>query len=191
LGYYGNALQAYEKIGERLPRYEHATIGAASVFIILKRYDRAEELLSSLNENTLAYWYGEHVKGMMLLKKNLARQARDTFTKNIQMCPYYRVRKLLELGLATANLRLGRLSEIKIKSDGDEPIRKILLAHTLFALGNNRAAKTVYDFANDNLTPTLKQLRAAIGVRYGIEKGDVRSTAWIFDREEDAVLQAA
>jgi tetratricopeptide (TPR) repeat protein len=193
LGHYQDALNAYEVVIQRRPDYAPARYGKAAVFVLMKEFGAADQLLPSGEARTSAEWVGLHIRGMMDLKKGHIDKAIEVLTRGIVDNPFHREQQFFKTALAAAEIRKKHYREaVDLVLRIDDPISHVLRMHSLAELGDSPHAQLAYHSVNDNAPPNVTLLKDAIAGYYGLGKQKASySNGWILEQEMEVLLQAA
>ena len=194
LGHLEEAIEAYEKVEEVSPRVKSVPHAKAAIYVAMKKFDEAEELISLKEYQTYDDWIAFHIKCMILLKTKKYKEAKDELEFGLEFNPFEGQRKYFQNSLMIVNLYEGNLDEAgKYIVEDSAPLTNILRMHYFCETKQLVEAKKAYSSVADSCTPVLSLLRDELGVRYNISPGKAKySKEWVFEQEcQNILLKAA
>jgi tetratricopeptide (TPR) repeat protein len=193
MGRLEEALREYEGIRARFPSDKYSQVGMAAVLVLLGRYDEALRLVAVQTPRTLNEWVGQHIRGMVSLKKGDLVAAIQIFERGLHESPWHVTWSYFRRALAVARLSRSEFSAA-VDALGDEhaPVSEVLRGHAFGGLGQTEEAKTALDRAKGYELPVLVEVRGELVLRYVVResKTSIRSDDWLFERECELVLAA-
>jgi len=139
-------------------------------------------------------WIGNHIRGMILLRKGQVEDAVSLFLHGVNECPFYYSREYFQAALAIAHLRMRdfpRSSELltEVKSPSLRPQVDLLLLHAYGEMGKVEAARTAYNKVVTGPWGRRDPL-AELERRYVFCKGALHNDDWVVDKEIEFLLAA-
>ena len=194
LGKLKEAADAYDFILERTPRKQTVKNAKAAILTVLRRYEAALQLLPQGEALTRDEWVGEHIRGMIFLKRGALDSALKIFASGLAKIPFENQRKYFESALAVTKLRMKKFEQAAacLRED-QEPLTNLLRMHALGGLKQVARAQEVFQNLESACPRKLIPLRDELAARYGLASMKPRhSSEWIFDEEcKHVLLEAA
>lgn len=193
LRHFDDALKAYNDIITRWPDMIGAKHSKAAILVLLNRLDEAEGLLPLGEPRTLDEWIANHVRGMILLKRDRAQEAIDHFSYGLRTVPFFQERAFFENALAVAYIKLEKFERAsQVLSGRSRPVSNVLLMHAYAGRGDEKRALDIYQRIQSGATAEVIELSREIARRYALQAEQPKhSDSWIFDMECQAVLLEA
>jgi tetratricopeptide (TPR) repeat protein len=193
LGLLEEAIKAYEKVEQLSPRLKSVPHAKAAIFVAMKKFEKAEELISIQEPKTRDDWIAFHIKCMILLKTNNYEDAKDKLEFGLKFNPFADQKKYFLNSLSAINLFEGNLDETRNYICEDQtPLTNIIRMHYFCEARQFNEAKKAYSSVKDRCTPILSSLRDELGARYNILPIKAKySKQWIFEQECKNILLKA
>jgi tetratricopeptide (TPR) repeat protein len=194
LGKFRDALDAYDALIKRNPISLALRNAKASILVVLQRYDEAQRLLATGTPETREDWISYHIRGMILLKKDMLSPAIRHLKKGLELIPFADQRKYFQNALAIATLRQDQYYEATQYIGGSrESITDALRIHAFGGLKRLDQASQAYTRLLQVCPPNLVPLRNELAAKYKLT-GSLPSHdgRWIFEQEcQNVLLEAA
>lgn len=193
LGDFDNAMRVYDDIMMRWPEWVGAKHSKAAILVVLEKYREAENLLSEEEPSTIDDWIASHVRGMILLKRNLVDEAIAHFASGLKRVPFTRERVYFQNALAAGYLRKKEFTKASdVLGRPAEAISKVLLFHAFAASGETKQASNILVAVQFRGSAKIIDLTNEIARRYHVHTETPKyDENWIFDRECEAILLEA
>jgi len=194
LGNLREALDAYDVLIKRNPVSPSLRHAKAAILVAMRRYAEAESLLPTATPETRDDWIAYHIKGMLLLKKDMLKPAVRHLKKGLESIPFADQRKYFQNALAVATLRQRQYFEAAQYIGGSqEPTADALRIHAFSELRKFDQASHAYSRLLHVCPPILVPLRDELASKYRLVKSSSRhDSRWIFEEEcQNVLLEAA
>jgi len=193
LGKLPEALEAYEVLLNRNPTRPHLRHAKAAILAVLRRYKEAESLLPENLPQTRDDWIGYHLRGMILLKRDMIRPAIKHFEEGLAKVPFADQRRYLQKAIVVATIRQRRFHEAAERLGLlEDATTEILRLHTCGELDRIDEASMAYERLRRSCPTVLIPLRNELAAKYAIRNEKPRhDETWIFEEECSSVLLEA
>jgi tetratricopeptide (TPR) repeat protein len=196
MGRLEEALRAYEQVIQQYPEDVFARNGRGCVLADMQRW---EDALAALPKAPIGVsdWIGEHIRGMIYLRKGDTGTAISIFEHGLEACPFASSKEYFRTALAAAQIRLGHYESAKQSLDqvGQDPRwmipLNILRAHVCGRLDDHDGAVRAYEQLPQQATPTVREARDELRSLYIDRVRPKDDDARLMDLEVDCLLQAA
>lgn len=189
-----DALKAYDVLIARNPFNTSLRHAKSAILVIMRQFSQAEGLLPTKPPETRDDWVAYHIKGMILLKKDMLDPAIKHFKKGLDSIPFADERCFFRNALAIATLRQHQYREAsEYLREGREAITDALRIHAFGELRKFGQASMAYMRLQRACPASLVPLRNELAARYKLVKAPPeQDQRWIFEEEcRNVLLEAA
>jgi tetratricopeptide (TPR) repeat protein len=194
LGKLQDALDAYNGLIRRNPVRPNLRHAKAAILVAMHRFEEAEKLLPINTPETRDDWIAYHIRGMILLRKDMLGPAIQHLKKGLDSIPFADERKYFQNALAVATLRQRQYNEAAHYLEGSrEPITEALRIHVFGELRRPVQASQAYSRLLTICPPNLVPLRDELAAQYRLVNSlPCHDMQWIFEEEcQNVLLEAA
>ncbi len=194
LGNFREALEAYNLLIKRNPAKPSLRYAKAAILVAMREYAQAENLLPTRAPETREDWIAYHIRGMILLKKDMLIPAIKHLKIGLNSIPFADERKYFQNALAVATLRQRQYHEAtQYLRGGPEAIADALRIHAFGELKKLDQASQAYRRLLEVCPPNLVPLRNELAATYKLVNKTARHDwRWIFEEEcQNVLLEAA
>jgi len=194
LGKLTEAVAAYDFLMSRSPRKQSVKNAKAAILVILRRYEEALKLLPEGDAQTRDEWVGQHVRGMILLRRGRLDLAIKLFEAGLARIPFAKERKYFENALAVTKLRMKKFDQaITHLGESPEPLKNLLRMHGFGGLRRLDQARQALQSLESDCPLSLVPLKNELAARYKLSsRAPKHHSQWVFDEEcRNVLLEAA
>lgn len=194
LGNLQGALEAYDVLIKRNPARQSLRFAKAAILAAMRQYSEAESLLPTNMPETHDDWIAYHIRGIILLKRDMLELAIRHLQKGLDLIPFADQRQYFRNALAVATLRQRRYHEAtEYLREGKDAMTDLLRMHAFGEMRRLEEASQAYGRLVRTCPHNLVPLRNELGAKYNFFKGHPsRDAVWVFQEEcRNVLLEAA